>query len=83
MTRSVLMIFVSAPKKKVLVGRSSFSRKKFRRVLDAFGGAGIIIEYVPREDDPIKMPDWVMNYSLIPTGYTNRAPDVSSFSVEE
>jgi len=79
----VLMFSVSSEDQEILLGRSIFSPSRFRRILEAFGGAGLIVEYVPGKEDPVKIPDWVVTEVLVPVGYINRAPDVSSFSLAE
>ena len=61
---------------RVRIGSVNISFAQMRAVILAFGG-GIIVEYVPSEEESDDIPEWVTSEILLPTGLVNKAPDLS------
>lgn len=59
----------------VIVGGEKFSMDQFRRVLEAIGGGGIVIEYEPKQG-PRELPETIYEQALRPTGFVIRAPQL-------
>jgi len=76
--RPTLLFDVDERQRELIVERERFSPEQFRRVLDALGGGGAVVEYRgvlgPRE-----LPAWIMDECLAPTGFVNRAPQLELF----
>lgn len=59
----------------VIIGEQVFSLAQFRRILEALGGGGIVVEYQPRQG-PRTLPDRIYREVLRPTGFVIRAPQL-------
>jgi F0F1-type ATP synthase membrane subunit b/b' len=59
----------------VVIGEQRFSLDQFRRILEALGGGGVVVEYEAK-DGPRDMPDWLYEGALRPTGFVIRAPQL-------
>ncbi len=67
---------------RVEIGGQRFTLAQFRRILEALGGGGIVIEYKPRLG-PEELPDNIYDEVLRPTGFVIRAPQLDRLSEEE
>lgn len=68
--------FDAVPKKdEVRIGGETFSLAQFRRLLEALGGGGIVIEYEAKLG-PEELPEKIYNEVLRPTGFVIRAPQL-------
>jgi len=59
----------------VIIGEQRFSLGQFRRILEALGGGGVVVEYQAKEG-PRDLPDWLYEGALRPTGFVIRAPQL-------
>lgn len=59
----------------VVIGEQRFSLGQFRRILEALGGGGVVVEYEANEG-PRDLPDWLYEGALRPTGFVIRAPQL-------
>ncbi|MEO0475323.1 MAG: PDZ domain-containing protein [Planctomycetota bacterium] len=59
----------------VMIGEERFSLGQFRRILEALGGGGVVVEYAAKEG-PRDLPDWLYEGALRPTGFVIRAPQL-------
>lgn len=59
----------------VIIGDQRFSLGQFRRILEALGGGGVVVEYQAKEG-PRDLPDWLYEGALRPTGFVIRAPQL-------
>lgn len=73
--RPTLSFDVDDRRREVIIERERFSPEQFRRVLDALGGGGVVVEY-SGVLGPQDLPAWVMDACLRPTGFVNRAPQL-------
>ena len=68
--------FDSAPSgNEVVIGEERFSLDQFRRILESLGGGGVVVEYEANTGPP-KLPDWLYEGALRPTGFVIRAPQL-------
>ncbi|MFI4859250.1 MAG: hypothetical protein ACIAXF_01075 [Phycisphaerales bacterium JB063] len=80
--RPTLLFDVDTRRGDIIIERERFSPEQFRRVLDALGGGGAVVEYVG-SIGPYDLPEWVMAECLEPTGFVNRAPQLEMLQAEE
>ncbi|XAM00574.1 PDZ domain-containing protein [Phycisphaeraceae bacterium D3-23] len=73
--RPTLLFDVDERRGDIIIERERFSPEQFRRVLDALGGGGAVVEYLGALG-PYELPEWVMEECLRPTGFVNRAPQL-------
>ena len=73
--RPTLLFDLDPSTEEVVIERERFSAEQFRRVLEALGGGGVVVEYRPARG-PTELPAWVMGQCLQPTGFVNRAPQL-------
>jgi len=73
--RPVLRFDVDPQTGELIIGEQHFSMTQFRRVLEALGGGGIVVEYTP-EVGPQELPEIVYQQALRPTGFVIRAPQL-------
>lgn len=59
----------------VLIGEQRFSLAQFKRILEALGGGGVVVEY-EAEVGPRQMPKSIYDAALRPTGFVIRAPQL-------
>ena len=59
----------------VIIGEQRFSLDQFRRILEALGGGGVVVEYQAK-NGPRDLPDWLYEGALRPTGFVIRAPQL-------
>lgn len=59
----------------VQIGEQRFTLPQFRRILEALGGGGIVVEYTPKLG-PEEMPAKIYEQVLRPTGFVIRAPQL-------
>lgn len=59
----------------VTIGDQRFTLPQFRRVLEALGGGGIVVEYAA-QDGPDELPEKIYEQALRPTGFVIRAPQL-------
>lgn len=71
-----VLAFDSVPgSDEVVIGEQSFSFAQFRRVLEALGGGGIVVEYEAKQG-PKELPEALYEQVLRPTGFVIRAPQL-------
>ncbi|MEM9111220.1 MAG: hypothetical protein AAGC72_14475 [Planctomycetota bacterium] len=59
----------------VVIAEQRFSLDQFRRILEALGGGGVVVEYEAKAG-PRAIPDWLYDGALRPTGFVIRAPQL-------
>lgn len=59
----------------VVIAGERFSLDQFRRILEALGGGGVVIEYDAKVG-PEQVPDWLYEGALRPSGFVIRAPQL-------
>lgn len=73
--RPVLRFDVVPNSDEIEIADQRFTLKQFRRVLEALGGGGIVVEYDPRLG-PKELPQKIYEQALRPTGFVIRAPQL-------
>jgi hypothetical protein len=73
--RPVLRFDAAPSGDEVVIGQQRFSLDQFRRILEALGGGGVVVEY-EAETGPRDLPDWLYEGALRPTGFVIRAPQL-------
>ena len=59
----------------VIIGEQRFSLGQFRRILEALGGGGVVVEYEAKQG-PRDLPNWLYEGALRPIGFVIRAPQL-------
>ncbi|MEM9415120.1 MAG: PDZ domain-containing protein [Planctomycetota bacterium] len=80
--RPTLLFDVDERRGDIIIERERFSPEQFRRVLDALGGGGAVVEYLGVLG-PYELPERVMDECLRPTGFVNRAPQLELLADDE
>lgn len=73
--RPALRFDATATGDEVVIGEERFSLDQFRRILEALGGGGVVVEYAA-QTGPRDLPDWLYEGALRPTGFVIRAPQL-------
>jgi len=73
--RPVLRFDAAPSGDEVIIGEERFSLDQFKRILEALGGGGVVVEYTA-ETGPRDLPDWLYEGALRPTGFVIRAPQL-------
>lgn len=73
--RPVLRFDATPSGDEVLIGEQRFTLAQFKRILEALGGGGVVVEY-EAEAGPRKMPVSIYEGALRPTGFVIRAPQL-------
>lgn len=73
--RPVLGFDASPDGKQVVIGEQRFTVAQFRRILEALGGGGVVVEYKAHQG-PDGLPATIYDNALRPTGFVIRAPQL-------
>jgi|GEM_PF-2724978 len=73
--RPVLQFDAVPGSEEVAIGDQRFSVAQFRRILEALGGGGVVVEYQAKAG-PRDLPDKLYEQALRPTGFVIRAPQL-------